>query len=184
MNMEENNTLALPKINFDTSGELLITASATSSKDDFDFLQGKWEIRNRKLKSRLNDCNEWLEFGARQEMHKALNGIGNIDRFFANFNGDPFEGLTIRLFNPNTKLWSIYWADSNEGKLDPPVVGSFENKVGHFFTKDTFNAKNILVVFRWDVQDKNNPIWSQAFSADDGKTWEWNWYMYISKIKA
>jgi len=61
-------------------------------------------------------------------------------------------------------------------------VGSFENNVGHFFTKDSFNGKKILVVFRWDVRDKENPIWSQAFSENDGKTWEWNWFMYFSKI--
>ena len=90
--------------------------------------------------------------------------------------------MSVRLFNPKTKLWSIYWADSNEGVLQPAVVGSFENTVGHFFAKDRFDGKEILVVFRWDVRDKENPIWSQAFSDDKGETWEWNWYMYFSKI--
>jgi hypothetical protein len=114
-------------------------------------------------------------------MHKVLNGAGNIDNFLAAFDGEPFEGMTIRLFNPKTKLWSIYWADSNEVKLDPPVTGSFENKVGHFFTKDRFNNKDIVVVFRWDARIANEPVWSQAFSEDMGKTWEWNWYMFMSK---
>ena len=77
----------------------------------------------------------------------------------------------------------IYWADSSRGKLDPPVVGSFENKVGHFFTKDVFNGKPVLMVFRWDARDKENPVWSQALSEDKGINWEWNWYMYMSKIK-
>jgi len=53
-------------------------------------------------------------------------------------------------------------------------VGSFENKIGHFFCKDTFNGKKIIVVFRWDVRNPNLPVWSQAFSPDNGKTWEWN----------
>jgi hypothetical protein len=95
-------------------------------------------------------------------MYKVLNGIGNIDNFLASFDGQPFEGMTVRLFNPKTKLWSIYCADSNQGKLDPPVLGSFENNVGHFITKDTFNGKNILVTFRWDAREKENPIWSQS----------------------
>ncbi|HEV8083168.1 MAG TPA: hypothetical protein VGP55_08215 [Chitinophagaceae bacterium] len=101
-------------------------------------------------------------------MYKVLNGIGNIDNFLAEFDGQSFEGMTVRL---------------NEGKLDPPVVGSFENNVGHFFTKDTFNGKPVIVVFRWDARDNNNPVWSQASSIDNGKTWEWNWYMYMSKLK-
>ena len=180
--MIENEILDIPKIELNANGELMILASPFSSKHDFDFFEGKWLLRNRKLKTRLNQCPEWLEFESTQEMYRVLNGIGNIDNFLATFDGEPFEGMTVRLFSPKTKLWSIYWADSNEGRLDPPVVGSFENNVGHFFTKDVFNGKNILVVFRWDARDKNNPVWSQAFSDDNGTTWEWNWFMYMSRI--
>ena len=180
--MTSNNELEIPKVNFDTNGELIIRASPTSSKNDFDFYQGKWKLRNKKLKTRLDNCNEWTEFESTQEMYCVLNGIGNIDNYLATFDGVPFEGMSVRLFNPKTRLWSIYWADSNEGILQPAVLGSFENNVAHFFTKDTFNGKQILVVFRWDVTDKENPIWSQAFSADNGENWEWNWYMYFRKF--
>ena len=54
------------------------------------------------------------------------------------------------------------------------IVGSFENKIGHFFARDTFKGQPIIVVFRWDVRNPQLPIWSQAFSTDNGKTWEWN----------
>ena len=172
----------IPHLNFDLNGDLAIAASLTSSKHDFDFFEGKWLLRNKKLKTRLNQCTEWIEFESTQEMYRILKGIGNIDNFLAEFDGEPFEGMTVRLFNPTTKLWNIYWADSNVGVLDPPVLGSFENNVGHFFTKDIFNGKKVIVVFRWDARDKDNPIWSQAMSDDNGKTWEWNWYMYMSRI--
>ncbi|MNR46273.1 hypothetical protein D3C85_1652180 [compost metagenome] len=91
--------------------------------------------------------------------------------------------MTVRLFNPKTRLWSIYWSDSNTGVLDKPVVGSFENNIGHFFSKDIFEEKNVIQVFRWDARDEYNPVWSQAMSDDKGKTWEWNWYMYMTKSK-
>ena len=181
--MTNNEPLEIPKISFDSKGELVITSTENSSKHDFDFFEGKWQLKNKKLKNRLNNCTDWIEFESTQEMYRVLNGIGNIDNFLATFDGEAFEGMTVRLFNPKTKLWSIYWADSNEGKLDPPVLGSFENNVGHFITKDTFNGKQILVIFRWDARDKNNPVWSQAFSEDNGINWEWNWYMFMSKIK-
>ena len=180
--MTNQESLKIPKVNFDKNGELVIIASPNSSKNDFDFFQGKWKLHNKKLKTRLNNCKEWTEFESTQEMYKVLNGIGNIDNYLATFDGVPFEGMSFRLFNSKTKLWSIYWVDSNEGALQPPVVGSFENNVAHFFTKDTFNSRSILVVFRWDVRDKENPIWGQAFSDDNGKTWEWNWYMFLSKF--
>jgi hypothetical protein len=70
-----------------------------------------------------------------------------------------------------------------QGCFRSSVVGSFENNIGHFFAKDSFNGRPIIVVFRWDVRDKNKPVWSQAFSADNGKTWEWNWYNVSERIK-
>ncbi|MBP6532353.1 MAG: hypothetical protein KA285_03665 [Bacteroidia bacterium] len=181
MKMKEN--IDIPQVTFDATREIIIIPSSSSSKNDFNFFEGKWKIRNKKLKARLENCSDWLEFNSTQEMYKVLNGIGNIDNFLAEFDGQPFEGMTVRLFNPKTNLWSIYWADSNNGKLDPPVVGSFENSVGHFFTKDVFKGRPILVVFRWDVRDENNPVWSQASSDDNGVSWEWNWYMFMERMK-
>ena len=162
-------------------GDLKIIPSKTSAAGDFDFIAGNWTVANKKLKTRLNNCNSWDNFSARQEAKIILNGIGNTDRFYANLNGTSFEGMTLRLFNPKTKLWSIYWADSNTGKLDVPVTGSFENNVGHFYAEDIYNGKKVIVMFKWDKTDPANPIWSQAFSADNGKTWEWNWYMNFEK---
>jgi hypothetical protein len=183
MVLTADSTLAIPKLDFDTNGELLITASTTSSKNDFDFFVGRWKMHNRKLKKRLENCKEWTAFESTVEDHNILNGTGNTDIYKATFDGQPFEGLTVRLFNPKTKLWSLYWVASNVGVMDPPVVGSFENNVGHFFCKDTFNGKKIIVVFRWDVRDKHKPIWGQAFSTDNGKTWEWNHFNVSERIR-
>ena len=142
---------------------------------------------HRRLNKRLENCNDWTEFESLDENHKILNGIGDVDAFstteLPGYEGKSFEGFTLRLFNPKTRLWSLYWVPSTTGVLDPPVVGSFENNVGHFFTKDTFNGKTIIMMFRWDARDKERPIWSQAFSPDNGKTWEWNWFNVSQRIK-
>lgn len=162
---------------FNSGGDLNIAASKYSSPEDFDFFIGKWKIYNRKLKTRLNDCREWTEFEAQLDCRKILNGYGNTDSFKTESSGVPFEAMTLRLFNPKTKLWSIYWADSNVVVLDVPQVGSFENRVGEFYARDAFEGKKIIVRFNWDATDAEAPVWSQAFSADNGETWEWNWYM-------
>ena len=169
-------------LTFDPSGELEITAAARSTQKDFDFFIGKWRIKNKKLRSRLSGCEDWIEFEATQTNYKALLGLANMDHFYATLNGKPFEGMTIRLFDPKTRLWSIYWSDSNTGQLDEPVVGSFEKNIGHFYTKDNFQGKDIIMLFQWDKTDKDNPVWSQAYSTDNGLTWEWNWYMYMSRM--
>lgn len=171
----------MTSLTINATGALEIAPSKQSSHKDFDFLIGHWQIHNRKLKARLENCTEWIEFEATSLMQIILNGIGNTDHFYANLNARPFEGMTLRLFNPATSLWSIYWADSNNGTMDPPVLGSFDANIGTFYTKDVFNGIEIIVMFRWDKSDPEKPIWSQAFSEDMGATWEWNWYMYMSR---
>jgi hypothetical protein len=170
----KNTMPALGELKFTATGELEIRPSATSSQKDFDFLVGEWVLKDKKLKSRLTNSNEWIEFESTVEMHKLLNGIGNIDTYRTMIGGKPFEGIAIRLFNPQTRLWSIYWADSNVGVMDPPVVGSFEGNIGTFYCKDKYKGKDIVVVFIWDKTDPDKPVWSQAFSPDNGKTWEVN----------
>jgi hypothetical protein len=178
--LSADESLPIPQVHFDTKGDLRITASPTSSASDFDFLVGKWKMHNRHLNKRLANCHDWTEFDSSDENSKILNGAGDMDTYSTTqFPGQEsilFQGLTLRLFDPATKLWSLYWVPSNTGRIDPPVVGSFEHGVGHFFGKDTLNGKPISVVFRWDARKKDRPVWGQAFSADRGKTWEWNFF--------
>jgi len=178
-----NDHFVLPKMVFDAKGDLVITPSATSSNTDFDFFVGNWTLHNRKLRSRLINCKDWDEFDFSLEDQSGLAGMGNFDIGRATFNGKPWEGRTIRIFNPQTRLWSLYWAASDRGALDPPVVGSFENNIGLFFAKDMYQGRPIIMVFKWDRTDPEKPVWSQAFSDDNGKTWEWNWYNISARIK-
>jgi hypothetical protein len=200
-------SIPIPKIQIDAKGNLQITASPTSSASDFDFLVGKWKLHNRHLNKRLEnyfptsssnplrlrgaagaegaELSQWTEFDSSSENSKVLAGTADMDIYstthFPGQDGKLFEGLTLRLFDPKTRLWSLYWSASNTGTIEPPQAGSFENGVGHFFAKDTFKGKPIIVVFRWDARNKERPLWGQAFSADEGKTWEWNFFCVFEK---
>jgi len=161
--------------------DLDIVPSPASSNTDFDFLHGTWKIRNRKLKERLKGSEEWIEFEAGQKCKGILENNANIDFFRTSFDGDNFEAITIRLFDPKTRLWSIYWADSKAVILDIGQVGSFDGTTGEFFARDVWEGTPIIVKFHWDKTNADEPVWSQAFSVDEGKTWEWNWYMYFER---
>jgi hypothetical protein len=173
----ESNMSAL---SLSSDGNLSIAASETSSKNDFDYLVGSWSIRNRTLKEPLTGSDEWEEFDATQEFRLILLGLGNFDLFRTELDGKPFEGLTVRLFDPKTRLWTIYWADSNAMKLDDGKVGSFAGDQGDFFGREVVAGKNVIVRFHWDKRNPSAPIYSRAFSADAGRAWEWNWYSHFS----
>ncbi|MBT1698149.1 hypothetical protein KK083_14750 [Fulvivirgaceae bacterium PWU4] len=166
----------------DKNGNLVITPSGTSSSRDFDFLMGNHNVHHKFLTARLEGTKTWAEFDGTHQMQPLLGGKGNLEQHqMTDPKGNPVEGVAFRLFNPVTRLWSIYWADSRTVTMDVPVVGSFENGIGYFYAKDVFNNKPVLIQFKWDASNPGKPVWSQAFSTDNGETWEWNWYMYFTK---
>ena len=86
--------------------------------------------------------------------------------------------MSFRFFDPATRQWSIYWADSRRpGLLDPPVIGVVHGDVGVFEGDDTFGAGRSACATRGRGVDEPTPRWEQAFSEDGGETWETNWVM-------
>jgi hypothetical protein len=156
--------------------------AARATKADFDFLHGSWTVRNRYLKQRLQRSTEWIEFEARSDVEPLLNGFGQIDRYSALRDGSPVEGMTLRLFNPQTGEWSLHWADTvRPGVLLPPMVGRFKGDVGEFFGDETVDGRRVLCRFYWTRSADGSPRWEQAFSDDGGRTWETNWVMTFTR---
>ena len=173
----------MPPLTFDRKGDLVITASPGSSEHDFDYLLGKWNLKNKHLNSRLTNCKEYTEFEFQVLNEKILAGAGNEDIGWRTVDGKPWEGRAIRLFDKQTRLWRIYWADNNMGQFDPPQTGSFNGNIGLFFAKDMWKGQPVIIVFKWDKTNPEQPVWSQAFSPDNGKTWEWNFTNTSYRIK-
>lgn len=149
---------------------------------DFDFLIGRWEVRNRRLPERLAGSNEWEEFAATAAA-RPLSGVLGVEDLFCTDHDGGFVGMSFRFFDPESEQWSIYWADSRRpGRLDPPVVGSFAGDTGIFEGTDFFEGRAILVRFTWSGVTTAEPRWEQAFSADGGRTWETNWVMEFTPV--
>ncbi len=146
------------------------------ARRDFDFLHGKWTSRQRKLLKRLQNSDEWVEFEATLECFPVLGDTGNVDFMRGTFpDGSPLDGMSVRLFDEERRLWRIYWAAQGSPEIFPPVIGGFENGAGHFEGEDVENGIPIKVTFDWTDITPTTATWTQAFSADGGKTWEINW---------
>ncbi len=83
--------------------------------------------------------------------------------------------------NRKTERWTIHWADSRTGRLDPPLVGGFADDRGDFHGEDTYDGRPIRVHFTWYRLGTDTARWEQEFSADDGRTWELNWTMNLTR---
>jgi hypothetical protein len=148
-------------------------------RHDFDFFLGSWQQANRKrVKPLVPDDDEWVEFESFSEARPILGGLGNVDTFSApQFPGRPgFEGFSLRLFEPETGLWRIWWASTvGSGHIDPPVLGRFDDGVGLFECDDELDGVPLKVRFTWKDITSVSAVWEQSFSFDGGATWDANW---------
>ena len=100
-----------------------------------------WNVHNRAAAPAGSaGSDEWDEFEATVVARPLLDGLGNEDEFRTDFDGG-FIGMSFRFFDPDTQLWSIYWADTRRlGVLDPPVFGGFDGDTGVFEGEDTLDG--------------------------------------------
>ncbi len=107
-------------------------------RNDFDFLIGTWKVHHRTLKKRLSGSTEWMEFEGDMVSRKILNGLGNMDENLIHAPTGPVHAVAFRLFNPESKEWSIYWSTDQTGILDVPVIGGFQDGRGEFYSQEVF----------------------------------------------
>jgi hypothetical protein len=169
-----------------TGGGRATTTQQTSANPDpahdFDFELGTWKIHLKRRLHPLSGSHTWVEFDGTSVTRKIWQGRSQIEEFETDSPSGHIEGLTLRLFNPDTHQWSLYWANSKDGILVVPQIGQFENGRGEFYAQDTLNGRSILVRFIWSNTRSNLPHFEQSFSADGGKTWEVNWITDQTRI--
>ncbi len=141
-----------------------MTGQRQDGRADFDFYIGKWKVHHRLLRKRLKGSQEWEEC-------EGMAAAGRV------------VGMTVRLFDPQSQQWSIWWADSVNGGLQPPMYGEFKEGRGIFYNQETLEGKKIFIRFIWSSLTENRCRWEQAFSADGGSTWETNWIMEFARIE-
>ncbi len=161
------------------SDSLKAGVQQTAERDgqhDFDFEIGSWKIHLKKLLHPLTGSTTWVEFDGTSVTKKVWDGHAQIEQFETDSAvAGHIEGLTLRLYDPESHQWRLYWANSKTGILDPPQIGEFKNGQGEFYTQDILNGKSIMIRFLWTNTTTNTPHFEQSFSEDGGKTWEVNW---------
>ncbi len=160
--------------------DAITRASATGDLHDFDFLTGRWNILNRRLKTPLAGSIEWDEFPATSRCEQRLGSVANIDEI--EFATKGFSGLTIRVFDLERRRWAIYWVNSRVGLMLTPVYGGFEGDRGEFYGEDVDEGRTIQVRFLWQRQGADAARWEQAFLLD-GREWETNWTMDLRRVE-
>jgi hypothetical protein len=149
---------------------------------DFDFLIGSWKAHLRKLVNPLTGSTTWIQFDGTSVTRKLLDTNANLEDFHVKGPNGERNGHTLRLYNPKSGQWSIYLTDLKAGQLSPPaVVGRFVDGKGELVDQEEFGGRMILVRYQWTPQGPTRAHMEQSFSDDNGRTWEANWIIDLTR---
>ena len=154
---------------------------------DFDFLAGgTWHVDNRSLRRRLAGGVDWTTFEHSFRANVLMDGQISIDENV--FTSQGLTGVTFRTLDVEAGRWAIYWINSRDGRLQPPVHGGWSGDRGVFLGDDEDDGRPVRVRFLWERLGPDAARWSQDFAlagrdgAADGP-WETNWVMEMRRVR-
>ncbi|MGH7599141.1 MAG: hypothetical protein ACREOI_22525 [bacterium] len=158
------------------------TLEKRDGQRDFDFEIGTWKTQLSRLLHPLTGSTTWVEYTGTTVVRKVWDGRANLVELDVNGPAGRIEGLSLRLYNPESRQWSLNFSNSKSGTLSPPVIGEFKNGRGEFFGQETLNGRAIFVRFVISDITPTSCRFEQSFSDDGGKTWEVNWIATDTRV--
>lgn len=166
-----------------SSEKLKTSPQLRDGQHDFDFQLGTWKTHVKRLRQPLTGSTDWVEYDGISVVRKVWNGRASLLELNVEGTAGPIEGMGLRLYNPETRLWIINWANSFDGALQTPMLGSFKNGRGDFYDHEMFNGRAVFARNSFFDITADSIRFEQAFSEDGGKTWEINWLMTFTRVK-
>ena len=149
---------------------------------DFDFEFGRWTAKLSRRLRPLTGSNEWVAYEGTSVVHPLWQGRSNVGELDVSGPAGHVEGLTLRLYDPSARRWTVRFANSRDGDLTPGLVGGFTDGRGEFMDQEVMDGKPICVRFVFSDMTRDTFRFEQAFSADEGRTWEVNWVSTFTRV--
>ena len=160
------------------------TAARRDGQADFDFEIGTWKTHLRRLLKPLTGSTTWVEYDGTTTVRKVWNGKANLVELDVNGPAGHIEALSLRLYNPESRQWSLNFSNSASGTMAVPTIGEFKNGRGEFYDQETLSGRAILVRFLILPITSDSIRFEQSFSDDGGTTWELNWVAVDTRVKS
>ncbi|MBC9030887.1 hypothetical protein IAG41_00635 [Sphingomonas sp. JC676] len=153
------------------------SATARDGQRDFDFEIGDWNTSVRVLRNPLSGkAPNWAEYRGTSIIKPLLDGRANTVELSVAGPAGRIEGVSLRLYDPQTRQWGLNYASLHDGAMTPPVLGRFESADrAVFYGNDKLGERPIRVRFVITKISRDEAHFEQAYSADNGATWEVNW---------
>ena len=159
-------------------------AQLHDGQHDFDFHLGKWRTRLKRLQKPLTGSKDWVEYEGTTLVRPVWDGAANLVELDVAGPAGRIEGLSLRLYNPQSRQWALHFASFATGEMSPPTIGEFKDGRGEFYSQETLNGRAILVRFVISNLSADSIHFEQAFSGDGGRTWEVNWIATDTRLRS
>ena len=159
------------------------TEAPHDGRHDFDWQLGKWKIHMTRLAHPLTGSTAWTDLDGTVVVRKLRDGSGNLAQIRTTGASGSLEFLSLRVYNPQARQWSLNFASSNTGTLGVPLIGEFHDGRGVFYDQEPLGGRMILVRFTFSDITADSHRDEQAFSDDGGKTWEVNWINTSTRVR-
>jgi len=159
-----------------------VAPTALGPEHDFDFEIGTWRTSLKRRLRPLTGSNDWVEYQGQSVVTPVWGGRANLLELDVEGSAGKIEGLSLRLYNPDTRQWSLSYSNVKTGTLTAPVTGEFKNGRGVFYGVDDVNGRVVLVRFVISDVSSASAHFEQAFSDDGGATWEVNWIAIDTRV--
>jgi hypothetical protein len=165
------------------AGEAGAVAAVRDGQHDFDFNLGRWTIHVERLIHPLTGSKTWVTLDGTKVVRKIWDGRAQIEQVKADGPDSHIENMGLMLYDPNSRQWSVSFANSSDGVLGAPVFGEFKDGRGDFFSPDTYKGRAILVRLTWSDFTPTTHHLQQSFSEDGGRTWETNLKVTLTRVR-
>jgi predicted methyltransferase len=166
---------AAPRSSSSASSDGRRASSHGGTPQDFDFELGTWRTHLRRLVHPLTGSSTWVEYDGSSVIRPVWSGRANLVELDVSGPAGHVVGLSLRLYDPEARTWSLNFASAAGGTMAVPAIGEFKDGRGEFFDHEPYDGKQIFV--RSVISDitPTSYRFEQAFSENEGKTWETNW---------
>ncbi|GAC1692030.1 MAG: hypothetical protein PVS2B3_00580 [Steroidobacteraceae bacterium] len=179
--------LVLTSAAADADAGLAPEADAAQHAFDFDF--GTWKTHSTRLLRPLAGSREWIRMDGVTVVRPIWGGRGNLAELESDGPQGHLSLISLRLYDPAARQWNLNFATSGVGILNVardarsvPMIGRFEHGRGEFYDQETFGNRTIWVRFRIRPLSPTTARSEQAFSEDNGRTWETNWINDYTRV--
>jgi hypothetical protein len=160
------------------------TEPAHDGQHDFDFELGSWTTELSRLVSPLTGSSEWAQYRGISQVRSIWDGAANLVELDVEGDAGRIRALSLRLYDPASREWSLHSASIRGGGISPPAVGRFIDGRGEFLSEEELDGRPILVRFVISDITPTSCRFEQSFSDDDGASWEVNWIAVDTRRQA